>query len=95
MKKIFRTLLLVISGTMVLVAGILVHAGLFARVEIHEKQMGPYLTVYKPHVGGYHKISKIIDEFDKILGQEEKIEAGLSFEHYFDNPIDSRPSQMM
>ena len=73
---------------MLLVAGILVHAGLFARVEIHEKQMGPYLTVYKLHVGGYHKINKIIDEFDKILGQEEKIEAGLSFGHYFDNPFE-------
>jgi len=88
MKRILRALLMVILGIILLIAGILIHAGLFARVEISEKQMGPYQTVFKPHTGGYHKISVVIDEINEILIHDEKIETGSSFGHYFDNPFE-------
>lgn len=88
MKRIIRALLLVILGIILLIAGILVHAGLFTRVEISEKQMGPYQTVYKPHTGAYHKISSVIDEISETLVLDDRLETSLSFGHYFDNPFE-------
>ncbi len=88
MRKIIRTILYIFLAIILLVAIILIHAGLFSRVEIEEKIMGPYLTVYQPHKGGYHKIRKVIDEINMVLVQGEIVASGLSFGHYFDNPFE-------
>jgi len=88
MRKIIRTILYIFLAIILLISSVLIHAGLFSRVEIEEKKVGPYLTLYKPHKGGYHKIGKVIDEINMVLVQGEIVSSGLSFGHYFDNPFE-------
>jgi len=88
MRKIIRTILYIFLAIILLIATVLIHAGLFSRVEIDEKKMGPYLTLYQPHKGGYHKIGNIIDDINMVLVQGEIIAPALSFGHYFDNPFE-------
>ncbi len=84
MKKVILYIILII---VLVITGLLVHAGILAEVKIDEKQMGPYHVIYKFHQGGYHKIGEVIDEIYAPLKDKENIATSLCFGHYFDNPF--------
>ena len=46
----------------VLLMGYLYYMGFFNKIEITEKEMGPYKVVFKEHIGDYKETGKIMDE---------------------------------
>lgn len=60
--------------------------GLFAQVKIKEKNVGPYLLVYKKHIGGYMKVGPIMDKLYYDLKDNYHIETTKGFGLYYDNP---------
>lgn len=60
--------------------------GLFASVDISEKVTGPYLLVYKKHVGDYNNVGPIIHEIHNDLKINYSIETARGFGLYYDDP---------
>jgi DNA gyrase inhibitor GyrI len=60
--------------------------GLFASVKISEKNVGPYLLVYKKHVGPYKNVGPVMDEVYNGLKDDFGIETTKGFGLYYDNP---------
>ncbi|MDY6934726.1 MAG: GyrI-like domain-containing protein [Spirochaetota bacterium] len=60
--------------------------GLFASVKIAEKDIGPYLLVYKKHIGDYKNVGQIMDKLYYDLKDNYDIETTKGFGLYYDNP---------
>jgi len=65
---------------------VLARYGLFYSVSISEKNVGPYLLVYKTHIGDYNGVAPIIGEVYNDLKNNYSIEATKGFGIYYDNP---------
>ncbi len=61
------------------------YTGAFKSVSIDQDERGPYLVVYKNHIGPYHKIVATIEEVE-TWARANKLKCRLSFGEYFDNP---------
>ena len=62
MKKAFQILGIILLALLLLVAVILVHAGLFEPVIAMEKKIDSYTLVYQDHIGSYYKVKPAMDE---------------------------------
>jgi DNA gyrase inhibitor GyrI len=85
MKKIFKILGVFFLALLLLIAAVLVHAGLFESVVVTDQETGPYTFVYQDHVGSYYKVGPTMDEVYQSLvrmGIETSRGAGV----YYDNP---------
>jgi hypothetical protein len=85
MKKVFKILGIILLALLLLLAVILVHAGLFEPVIAMEKKIGPYTLVYQDHIGSYYKVKPAMDEvYHGLLrmGIETYRGAGI----YYDDP---------
>ena len=82
MKKV---LLIVIILVLVLFVLFLWQSGVFTKVVIQEKVMGPYMIVYEDHVGPYKNIGKVMDTIYSSL-KKDNIEPSKGFGIYYDNP---------
>ncbi len=60
--------------------------GLFAPVNIAEKNIGPYLLVYKKHIGDYKNVGQVMDKLYYDLKDNYGIETTKGFGLYYDNP---------
>jgi hypothetical protein len=82
MKKntVFILLLLVIPGLL-----FLNYIGVFIRVKVTEKTMGPYYLVYKNHVGEYKFAGQTIAEVRNLL-LKNGYKPENSFGIYYDDP---------
>lgn len=60
--------------------------GLFADVKITEKIVGPYILLYKKHVGDYKNVGLIMDKIYYDLKDNYHIETTKGFGLYYDNP---------
>ena len=64
--------------------------GLFASVTITEKNVGPFLLVYKKHIGDYKDVGQIMDKIYYDLKDSNSIETTIEttkgFGLYYDNP---------
>ena len=60
--------------------------GLFARVTVHEASVGPYVLVYKKHVGDYKQVAPVMDEMYHTLRDTFAIETTKGFGLYYDKP---------
>ncbi len=65
---------------------ILFKYGLFASVKISEKPAGPYLLVYKKHIGEYENVGKVMDALYYDLKDNYTIQTTKGFGLYYDNP---------
>lgn len=82
-KKIISIIfLLIVTGAVLF----LVYSGLFSRIVISEKEIGPYQVVYKSHVGPYQEVGPIMDEIYNSLKNDEQIETSMGFGIYYDDP---------
>ncbi len=61
------------------------YTGAFKSVSVQIDQRGPYVVIYKKHVGAYHKIVSIIQEVEK-WSKSQGLKCRLSFGEYFDDP---------
>ena len=62
--------------------------GLFSSVKITEKNVGPYLLVYKKHIGDYKNVGSVMDNLYYDLKDNYKIETSKGFGLYYDKPQD-------
>ena len=62
--------------------------GLFSSVKISEKSMGPYLLVYKKHIGDYKNVGQVMDKLFYDLQDNHAITTTKGFGLYYDKPQD-------
>lgn len=65
---------------------ILSRYGLFSSVNISEKVAGPYLLVYKKHIGDYKNVGPIMEDIYYDLKNNYSIETTRGFGLYYDDP---------
>jgi hypothetical protein len=63
------------------------HFGLFARAQISEKEMGPYMLVYENYVGEYSASGALMTEIHRNLSQNPAVRSAREFGIYYDNPM--------
>lgn len=64
----------------------IIKQGLFASVKITEKDAGPYLLVYKKHLGEYKNVGPVMDSVYYDLKNNYSIETTKGFGIYYDDP---------
>lgn len=85
-KLPIRYILLPLFFAIIIYVGyLLFYVGAFKPVVISEKQAGPFILLYKDHVGPYHKIVPVIEEVE-TWAKENGIDCKLSFGKYLDDP---------
>ena len=73
------------------VIGLLIYLsryGLFSSVNISEKNMGPYLLVYKKHIGDYKNVGPVMHKLFHELKDNHAITTTKGFGLYYDKPQD-------
>ncbi|OGJ52156.1 hypothetical protein A2335_02490 [Candidatus Peregrinibacteria bacterium RIFOXYB2_FULL_32_7] len=85
MKKFFKVLVIIILAVVVIMFVFLSYFGAFEKIEIVEKEAGPYNFVYEDHTGAYIDIGSVFDEMEGRLN-EDGIEYVASLGIYYDNP---------
>lgn len=78
------SLILVIAAVILFL--LLVKKGLFAGVKITKETIGPYLLVYKKHIGDYKNTGPVMDELYYDLKNNFNIQTTKGFGLYYDNP---------
>ncbi len=84
--RISGIIVIVIAVIAVVCLIVLARYGLFSSVNISEKNVGPYLLVYKMHIGDYKNVAPIVGELYNDLKNNYSIEAMKGFGLYYDNP---------
>ena len=75
----------ILGSIAVLLMGYLYYMGVFSKIEITEKEMGPYKVVFKEHIGDYKETGKIMDEIYHSL-LDDGVETYKGFGIYYDDP---------
>lgn len=78
--------LVVIVLIIVAIVLFLNYAGFFSKIVIEEKEMGPYVLVYKDHKGDYKETQKIQDDIYYSLLNKYGIKTFKGFGVYYDDP---------
>ncbi|QZY53781.1 GyrI-like domain-containing protein [Crassaminicella profunda] len=84
--SVLKIALVVIFLIIVAIVLFLNYLGLFSKIVIEEKEMGPYVLVYEDHKGDYKGTRKIQDNIYNILLNEYGIETFKGFGVYYDDP---------
>ncbi|MDP8217652.1 MAG: GyrI-like domain-containing protein [Candidatus Theseobacter exili] len=80
--KIFLTFII---SAIILVLIALAYYGAFKKIEITEHATGPYLLVYKKHIGDYKNVGPVMDKIYKDL-LNDSVVTTRGFGLYYDNP---------
>jgi hypothetical protein len=79
----------IVSFTFFLIISLLVylffHLGAYKSVSLEVKEQGPFLFVYKEHIGPYHKIVPVIEEVEKWTKSQGEA-CSKSFGEFLDDP---------
>ncbi len=84
--RILGRVVIVLAVIVIAFLIVLTRYGLFSSVSVSEKNVGPYLLVYKTHIGDYKSVAPIIGEIYDDLKNSYSIEATKGFGLYYDNP---------
>ena len=84
--RILGRVIIIIAVIAIVCLMVLARYGLFSSVSVSEKNAGPYVLVYKTHVGDYNSVAPIIGEVYNDLKNNYSIEATKGFGLYYDNP---------
>ncbi|MFA5879644.1 MAG: GyrI-like domain-containing protein [Candidatus Margulisiibacteriota bacterium] len=83
--SLFKKILIAIIILAIILLLFLGYMGVFSKVTISEKEMGPYTLVYQSFVGPYQKTGKVFSEvYEKLKTDGIITEKGLGI--YYDNP---------
>ena len=83
--KISKRIALIILILVTLMLSFLAYMGLFNKMTITEKQVGPYTIVYEDITGAYTKTGPVLDNLYKEL-KADGIEATEALGLYYDDP---------
>ena len=92
--KITKIVATIIAVILVLSIIVLSRYGLFASVNITEKNVGPYLLVFKKHIGDYKNVGPVMDEIYYDLKNNYAIETTKGFGLYYDNPQEVNKAEL-
>lgn len=84
--KILSIITIVIALVVIMLLVYLSRHGLFSQIKIEEKNVGPYLLVYKEHIGDYKNTALVMDEIYYDLKDNYSIVTTKGFGIYYDNP---------
>ncbi len=84
--RILGRVIIVIAVIVIVFLIVLARYGLFSSITISEKNVGPYLLVYKTHIGDYKGVGPIIGEVYDDLKNNYSMVATKGFGLYYDNP---------
>lgn len=82
-KKLLIPLILLLIIILLLIN--LGKSGLFYKIKLSEKIVGPFTLVYEEHIGPYNKIGPVIDKIYYSL-LEDKVLSSQGFGIYYDDP---------
>lgn len=80
-----KTVIVIVGILAAIAAGALSFYGLFAPVNIQEKEIGPFNFVMEPHIGPYKDVGPLIDKMQKDM-KDEGIETSMGVGVYYDDP---------
>ena len=89
--KYFLIILAAVILVFLLVPG---YFGLFYKIEITEKNVGPFTILFEKHRGDYKETGAVMDRLYYSLLEEENIECNKGFGIYYDNPAEVEKSQL-
>ena len=92
--KITKIIATIIAVILVLSTIALSRYGLFASVNITQKNVGPYLLVFKKHIGDYKNVGPVMDEIYYDLKNNYAIETTKGFGLYYDNPQEVNKAEL-
>lgn len=81
-----KIILIVATLLIVILAIIALRSGVFHRVEITEKEIGPFKIAYEEYTGPYKETGKIQDRIYSSLREEDNIETYRGIGIYYDDP---------
>ena len=84
--KTLGIIVLILAAIFLILGFFLARNGLFANVEITEKNTGPYLMVYTKHIGDYKNVGLIMDAMYNDLKDNFGITTTRGFGLYYDKP---------
>lgn len=84
--KILGIIVIIITAIVIIAVIDLSRYGLFSSVSISEKIVGPYLLIYRKHIGDYKNVGPIMAELHYDLKNNYAIETAKGFGLYYDNP---------
>lgn len=85
MKKILLLIIIVVLGVFF---SYLNYVGVFTSIEVFQKEIGPYIMVYTPHIGAYKDTGKVMNNLYYSLLDDENVETFKGIGIYYDNPKD-------
>ena len=68
--------------------------GLFSRVSVDERNAGPFLLLFKKHIGEYRNIGPVMDSVYYELINVHNIKTTRGFGLYYDNPAEVEKSKL-
>ncbi|HEY9159983.1 MAG TPA: GyrI-like domain-containing protein [Desulfomonilia bacterium] len=80
-----KTVIIIVGILAAIAAGVLSFYGLFAPVNIQEKEIGPFDFVMESHVGAYKDVGPLIDKMQKDLN-DDGIQTSMGVGIYYDDP---------
>jgi len=80
-----KTVIVIIGVIGAIGAAIFSYYGLFAPINIQEKELGPYVVFTKKHIGPYKDVGTVLEEFRKEL-KDDSLEPEIAVGIYYDNP---------
>jgi len=84
--KVIGVIAVIIAIGVIILLIVLSRYGLFASVNISEKNVGPYLLVYEKHIGDYKNVGPVMDKLYYNLKDNYGMETTKGFGLYYDNP---------
>ena len=86
MKKVLAVSGIILGIVLTALIAILIHAGLFFKVQVTEAISGPYTIVYTEQTGDYSKANKAGMDIYQTLIAEFGVNPTKGFGIYYDNP---------
>jgi len=84
--KPFGLLVGIIVTAILFIAMQFIQQGLFASATVTEKDFGPYVLVYKKHIGEYKNVGPLMDSIYNDLKDNHAITTTKGFGIYYDDP---------
>lgn len=92
MKKI-KIISVAVIVIVIAVASLLAYLGMFSKVTVTEKEMGPYTYAYQKFVGSYYKTGAVFQTVNGLL-KTAGVEGESGIGVYYDNPATVEASKL-
>ncbi len=82
MKKVIIIILVLVAA----LVGFLGYSGMFTKIVITEKKIGPFTVAYEEHIGPYSKVGDVMNKVTETLEKEFSMKCDRGIGLYYDDP---------